>query len=248
VSCRIALALLVVLYGSSVRAGLMVVMQEADGQSTMLLEGKRLRMERAGSPPQIVIFDGDTSRYLQIDPHTRTYSEMTRADGQAIAARLREALARLTPEERERAEALLGKAPRSRHEVKYQPTGERSTVAGVRCEVHRKMRDGVAVEEGCFIPWSSGVVTKDDLAGLLLFGQFMDQMLSGAAGATGGVADQLYGELERAPGFPAVMTRLGESGRVGKDQRLVSLERKRIAPEQFSVPAGYSLVKMSLPE
>lgn len=247
-SRRIVFALLSALFCSPAQAGLLVVMQESDGRSQMAVEGKKLRLEKAGNPAQIVIFDGDANKYLQLDPQTRTYSEMTRADGRAIAARLRETLARLSPEERERAEALLGKPSTNRREEKYQPTGEQQTIAGFHCQVHRKLRDGVVVEEGCYIPWSSGTVTKEDLTGLFLLGQFMDQMLSGTTGTGGGVTDRLYGEWERAPGFPAALTRFLENGLRGKEQRLVSLKRDRIAQEQFTVPVGYSLVKMSLPE
>ncbi len=247
-SRRIAFFVLVALLSPPAQAGLVISVQESDGRSTLYVEGKKLRMEKVGERPHVAIFDGDASKFLQVDPEARTYSEMTRADGQAIAARLREAMARMPPEQRERMEAMLGKAPRTRHDSKYEATGAHETVAGFRCDGYRKLRDGKLTEEGCFIPWSAGAVTKEDLAGLFELGKFMDQMLAGIPGARGGVTDQIYGELERAPGFPAVVAHVDPSGTRGKEQRLLNLKRTSVPSDQFAVPAGYSQVKMTVPE
>ncbi len=247
---RLASFALVAALASPARAGLVLSVQEVDGQSTLYVQGKKLRMEKVGEHPQVAIFDGDAKRFLQLDPRSRTYSEMTRADGEAIAARVREAMARMPPEQRERMEALLGRASRTGHDVKYEATGARETVAGFRCDGYRKLRDGKAVEQGCFIPWSSGAVTKEDLAVLSDLGRFMDEMLAGVPGERGGggVTDQIYGEMERAPGFPAVVTHLDPNGLPGREQRLLRLERTRVSPDQFAVPAGYSQVKMKTSE
>jgi hypothetical protein len=248
VTCRTASFLIVAALASPAQAGLVVSMQESDGQSTLQVEGKKLRMEKGGAHSHVVIFDGDASKFLQMNPQARTYSEMTRADGQAIAARLQEAMARMPPEQRERMEAMLGKATPARHQVKYEATGAHETVAGFGCDGYRKLRDGKLAEEGCFIPWSSGAVSKKDLAGLFELGKFMDEMLAGVPGARGGVTDQIYGELERAPGFPAVVAHVDPSGARGKEQRLLSLKRISVSSDQFAVPAGYSKVKMMVPE
>ncbi len=229
-------------------AGVVVQFEQPSGRSTYTAEGKKLRMETVGEHAEIMIFDGDAQKLFRINQSDHTYSEITQADAKGVSAQIDEMLSKLPPERRAMMEERMKQAgtqtvaPRP---VTYEPTGARQTVAGYACQGYRMVRDGKASEQGCFIPWGTNAVQKADLGALVEFGNFMQRFMSAAWGAgPRRSGSPITDQLERAPGFPAVMERVTEGGKVENAERLVSLKHTGVPAETFTVPPGYTKVTM----
>ena len=226
------------------RAGLVITMEEPSGPSTFEVEGKKMRIEGGSEGKHTMIFDGAAQKLYQLDPGQKTYSETTQADAKAVASQLKDMLAKLPPEQRAKAEETLKLRTDkvTGDPTRYEATGKHDKVAGFACDRYRVVRQGKTEEEGCFIPWSAGVVSKDDLAPLIEFGRFMDEFMASAyGGARGGRPHGIADELQRAPGFPAAVERVA-GGKTEARHRLTSLKRTSVPADQFAVPAGWSKV------
>ncbi len=223
------------------RAGLVLQLEERGHPSKMTLDGKKVRIDGTDGAGHVMIFDGDAQRLYQLDPAKKTYSIMTKADTAAVGARIKAALAKLPPEQRAAAEARK-KSADVHVETKYEPTGARSTVAGFPCQTYRIVRgekEGGHNEQGCLIPWSAGAVKKEDLAGLVEFGKFVQSFTTGMG--DGGRGRNFADDLQRSPGFPATVERVeGEERTV--QHKLVSLQRTSVSADTFEVPAGFAQV------
>lgn len=232
------------------RAGMVATIADKSGLTTLATEGNKLRIERGGEQQQVMVWDGDAQKLYQLDPRNRTYAEMTDDDARRIAGQLQQALAKLPPEERARIEeGLKRNTGASRRDATYEPTGARQTVAGFACQEYRVLREGKLQEEGCFIPWGTGAVTKQDLVPLVSFGKFMERFLThaygGAAAAGGGL--RIAEELDRAPGFPALVKHMDPEGKPAGEERLTRLERTTLPAAQFAVPSGYQKTAIGAP-
>jgi hypothetical protein len=229
------------------RAGMVATIADRSGVTTLATEGNKLRIERGGERQQIMVWDGDAQKLYQLDPGARTYAEMTDDDARRIAEQLQQALAKLPPEERARIEeGLKRNTGASRRAATYEPTGARQTVAGFACQEYRVLREGKVQEEGCFIPWGAGAVTKQDLVPLVSFGKFMERFLSHAyGGAAAGGGLRIAEELDRAPGFPALVKHVDPEGKPAGEERLTRLERTAVPAAQFAVPSGYRKTEAS---
>jgi hypothetical protein len=227
------------------RAGLVVTMKEGQQKSVFSVDGKKMRIEGGEDRKHVMIFDGGAQRLYQIDPGEKTWSEVTQADAKAVAAQLDEMLAKLPPEQRAKAQEAMKQRGEKQAEspTQYEATGKHDKVAGYACDWYRVVRLGKLDEEGCYIPWSAGVVKKDDLAPLIEFGKFMDEFMASAYGKVGGDRKpfRIADELARAPGFPALSVHV-EDGKREERHRLETLTRTSVAADQFTVPAGYTKV------
>jgi len=186
-----------------------------------------------------MVFDGEAQKMLEIDPAARKYTELTQADAQVLAEQMQAAMAHVPPEQRARIEAMrAARAEAVKHDVKYQPTGKRDTVAGYACQGYTVIRDGEEKREGCFIPWGSAV-KKEDFAALNEMGKFLDTIYSRAYGAPTQGELRITEQIERAPGFPAVIEQVS-GGKRQPEHRLVSIKRTSISADVFQAPAGYT--------
>jgi Domain of unknown function (DUF4412) len=235
-------------------AGLIITAEQGGGEptskSTTYLQGKKLRMEHSqerDGAGRVTVFDGDAHRLLEIDPAARTYRVMTEEQGKEVSAQLQKMLSQLPPEQRARAEAALAARRASspkRHEFRFEPLGTAEVVAGYPCQRYRVMRDGRREEEGCFIPWSTRAVARDDLAAFVEMGHFIEGFAANAAGrpAPAGTGHWMTDEIAGAPGFPAVLERIERDGKRTTVHRLVKLERRSVPAELFAAPAGFAEV------
>jgi hypothetical protein len=241
----LALALTAAALPTAAKAGIVATIAEKGGVTTLVTEGNRLRIERGAEPRQVMIWDGDAQTLYQLDPAGRTYSRISQDDARKLAEQLQQALAKLPPAERARVEeGLKQNAGANRRTTTYEATGAARTVAGLACQEYRVLREGKLEEEGCFVPWGPGAVTKADLAPLVSFGKFMERFLAQAYGAAaeraGGL--RIAEELDRAPGFPAHVRHVDAEGKAAGEERLTKLERTTVPAERFGVPSGYTKV------
>jgi hypothetical protein len=92
-----------------------------------------------------------------------------------------------------------------------------------------------AVAEVCLIPWSAGVVRKDDFAAM----EKAESMIRAISGGMGFEAGGIRAELDQAPGFPGRTVEIDEDGNRGEEEVLVKVERGSIPPDRFGPPAGF---------
>jgi hypothetical protein len=226
------------------RAGVTATFQ-AKGHplTTVQVEGNRARVDDG---KEITIFDGDARKLVTLRPAERSYVEVTEAELRAQGARLRgemEALkARLGPEQRAQLEAATDKAKgkgKERPKPAFEATGRKDRVAGQACEVYRQIADGKPVQELCLIPWSAGLVTREDLAAFEKMSQLLMTVLEEAGGASDLLRDT-RASLAAMPGFPARTVEIDEQGKAGEPEELVKVVRGPLPPGTFAVPPGYT--------
>jgi hypothetical protein len=243
-----ALAVLAAL-ASPARAGVTAALEAKERTSTIYLEGNKLRIDerdRFGAV-RVTIFDGDARRLISVDPQSRTYSVTTEADLKVAAVKMKAELERiktgLTPEQRRQLEAGsggAGQASKKAREIAFVPTGDKSAVAGFRCEIHRETIAGKPEGEGCYIPWDAGAFTKADLGPFQRMEEFMGLILAGMGGEAG--KGSIMSHVARMPGFPARHAEISEDGQRGEPETLISFQRGQVSEELFAPPAGYAKV------
>jgi hypothetical protein len=232
---------------------------EGDFQHVLYLQGNKMRFEStAQSVPgeTVVIFDGDAMQLIMISPPEKTYSVMTRETIKEMNKQRDEAMAKLTPEQRKQMEEMMAKMPPEQRKqmeqmmsgggaksttenrkkaanLKWEPTGQKETVAGFRCDGFKELREGKLHARGCFIPWSAGAMTKGDMAP---FAKLEDMFAEFGLGAFSGQA--LIG-YEKLPGFPGKWTPVSGGGEGQPGHTLSSLQRGNLSADKFAIPAGY---------
>ena len=232
-------------------AGVSATIAEKQRTNTLFVEGNRLRIEEG---KRILIFDGDAKQLITIDPAKHTYGVSTEADMKALGARyrpqmeaaeaqMRKQMEKMPPEQRKQMEEMLRRSglqsgqstEPAKVETRYEPTGAKRTVAGHSCQMYRVV-ENESPEEQCLLPWSAGVIKKDDLEVFNSFGRFMSQVYVGMGREVPKeVREGMLGDLARAPGAPLLRLRDGEVV-----SEVKKLERGTISADKFAVPAGYT--------
>lgn len=246
-----ASAALVLSLASSALAGMTAVMQGHGRQSTIYVEGSRMRMEHGGEGGVVWLFDAEKKQLTILDPKAKTYSEANEADMKAAGARFKaqmdaarrqmeSAMAKMPPAQRAQMEAMMAKRGQTSktpppEPTSFEPTGAKSTVAGFACDGYREVRGGQTRAEGCYIPWGPAV-SREDLKPLRAMSEFMSDMIPpGMDAGRATIADQ----FGKAPGFPALRAAVDASGKKSDEERLVSLTRGAVPADKFAVPAGF---------
>lgn len=238
-------------------AGVVVTVHGDDknDQSTIYIEGNKMRIESARGKESLMIYDGDQQKMYVVDPEKKTYSEITpqaiRSATDRVQKQLEDAKAKMTPEQRKQLDEMMSKmTPEQRQmmgkasgqqaakekpaDIKWERTGGKETVAGYPCEGFREIKDGKLDAEGCYIPWGAGAITKADLAPFKKMEEFMSQ--SGTKPPDKRLSS--FARLENGPGFPGVW-RPADSESKAK-QTVTSIKRGGISSDRFQVPAGYA--------
>lgn len=216
---------------------------------TYTLDGDKVRLEEKGSP-RLLIFDGKTMEYFEVDTEKRTWAVATlrdvQAEGQALAQQLEAAESALPPDQRERARKerrdRLARWTKLLRDTKFEPTGNQGLVAEHVCDGYQERVDGRVVAEGCYIPWSRKTIRKEDLAAVTRLAEFLNTALASAPTAAGiDLRDGPLGRLGRAPGFPALRYDVAPDGKSGVQLKLVELVNTlSVTPEMFRPPDGYA--------
>ncbi len=232
---------------------------EGDFQHVLYLQGNKMRFEQtAKSVPgeTVFIFDGDAMQLITIDPAEKTYSVMTRDTLKEMQKMRDEAMAKLKPAQRKEMEEAMAKMPpeqrkqleqmmtggsakstqenkKKAENIKWEPTGQKQTVAGFRCDGFKELREGKLHARGCFIPWSAGGITKSDMAPLANLQDFFAEF-----GLTE-FSRQAIIAYEKLPGFPGKWTPASEGGEAQVEETLTSLQRGNVSADKFAIPAGY---------
>src|SRR5262249_49519099 len=208
-----------------------------------------MRMEFAGATPrgsQVIVFHGSRQVMMMIDDANKHYSEITKADLDALSgmmAQMQDMLKNMPPEQRAQMEAMMkgrgaggragapgGAAP---SKTQYTRVGT-DTVGKWKCDKYEGTKDGQKTSELCTVdPKALGFsmadfgVTKDMAA-------FFEKLMPADAA-------QMFrlGTPEEA-GFSGVPVRtVNYIGGQTVTQELTDIKRQAFADTLFQAPAGY---------
>jgi hypothetical protein len=230
-------------------AGVTFTLEGQDKQRmSVLIQGNRLRAEEGSPEPlRITLVDADSKKMTVIDLKTKSYSEIDEAQIKAMGSQtnrqLKDAMDKASPEQRKQMEAVLaqrGVGSTKKAVITYEPTGERSTIAGYPCDGYRQLKDGKLESEGCFIPWAKLGIPKSEFDAYAKLSSFAAGLMSGFQTAQEDPEDRARQVWEKSPGFPARQVRVLPTGQKSGEQVLVGISQGDIAADKFQAPAGFT--------
>jgi hypothetical protein len=217
------------------------------------IEPRRMRMEAAGTRgggPQVVVFDGTRDVLLMIDDASKSYSEMSKADLDALSsqisgamAQMQDAMKNMPPEQRAQIEAAMrgrgmggasaGTGAAAAPKVQYKKTGT-DTVGKWTCDKYEGYTNGQKTSEVCTVDPKVLGFTAADFAVTKDLSAFFQKLMPGMASRAfriGSPEDQ---------GFSGVPVRTVTTvGTQTVTQEITDVRRESFADAIFQAPAGY---------
>ena len=246
---RLATAVALALWGGAASAGFKISTVRGGTQFTYVLDQDKVRIEEKGSP-RVLIFDGKSMEYFEVDTEKRTWAVATlrdvEAQGKALDDQLEAADAALPPADRQRAKAerrdRLARWTKLLKETRFEPTGNQGMVADQMCDGYTERVDGRVVAEGCYMPWSKQTIRKEDLSPVTRLAEFLNTAFAHVEAAQGiDLRDGPFGRLARAPGLPVMRYDVAPDGKSGVQLKLLDFTNTlTVTPETFRPPADYA--------
>ena len=231
--------------------GIQVTVKTTNGGNTetnqVQLDANHMRAEaidmRGGK--QVMIFDGTKQVMDLVDPASKTYSEITKADIDKIAgqmsdamSRMNQAMANMTPEQRAQVEAMMrgrmGGAARGGAPAKteYRKTGS-DKVGRWSCDKYEGYRNGQKVSELCTVAPSALGFTTSDFAVTNEMRDFFSKMMPARA-------DQIFALGTSDQGYSGIPVRSTfYAGGSETTMEVTDVSRQNIPDSTFQVPAGF---------
>jgi hypothetical protein len=245
----------VMLASGGARAAVTIVFQRGtSAPGTVYVDGARMRMDAPEKSERFttIIIDATTKRQLMIDDKNKTYTEITdedrkrmKAQMEAMRAQMQERMKQMPPEQRKKMEDIMGpmgEGEGKQRDWSYERLGQKKTINGFACETYKVVEDGKPIAEVCVTPWSAGLLKKEDFAGI---SKYAEEMMADMGVGHRARASNVFGRLEKAPGFPVSRVPIEEGGARGPEEQIKSIKRGGIPASMFTVPAGYT--KKDLP-
>jgi hypothetical protein len=223
------------------------------------IEQHRMRAEIAGpgGRSQSMVFDGIREAMLMIDDDHKTYSEITKADVEAISQQMSAAMAQMqaatknmTPEQRAQMEALMkgrmGGAGRAAgagaaSKTQYHKVGT-DTVGKWTCDKYEGTRDGQKVQELCTVdPKVFGFTLNDFAVSKDMAAFFQKMMPPNMASSMPSAAELFHIGTAEEQGFSGVPVRTTtySGGQPVTTHEVTDVRRQAFADSTFQAPAGY---------
>jgi Domain of unknown function (DUF4412) len=198
-----------------------------------------------GTVTRTFIFDGTKQVMFQVEPESKTYTEITKDDMQRISAQMsqlsaqmQERLKNLPPERRAQMEQMMrgrGMAASSGNKPEYKKTGS-DHVGKWACDVYERTDNGAKEDEVCAAGAAALGLTAADLNVLTE----MQALVKGALPPA--LADRSFAignaEVQGFPGFPLRRVHFSNGHETSRTE-VVDVTRQSIAASAFEVPAGY---------
>jgi uncharacterized protein DUF4412 len=234
--------------------GILIAQKVTNGSNTTTtetqIENTRMRTEITGpnGRKNIMIFDGGAQVMRVIDEGAKTYSEITKADVDRMAAQMAGAMAQvqqqlqnLPPEQRARVEAMMQGAGRGMAGIaaaqrqEYHKAGGTDKVGRWTCEKYEGTRNGVKASEICTVDPSGAGFTPADFEVTKQFAEFMSKMMPQGL-------DRIFSLGSAGPtsfsGFPVKSVSYDSSGKVTATMELTDVSRQNFPESLWAVPAG----------
>jgi hypothetical protein len=233
--------------------GILIAQKITSGTNTTTnqtqIEKTRMRTETVGpnGRKQIMIFDGNAQVMRIIDEGAKTYSEMTKADVERMAAQMSGAMAQmqaqmqnLPPEQRARIEAMMqqgrgmiGAAVPARPEYKKSGTDK---VGRWTCDKYEGTRNGEKASEICTVDPSAFGFAMGDFEITKQFAEFFSKMMPQGM-------ERLFTVGTSGPagfsGIPVRSVSYGADGKQTSTMEMTDATRQSFPDSLFAVPAGF---------
>lgn len=214
------------------------------------IEPHRMRMEMAGGArggTQVFVFDGTREVMLMIDDAHKTYSEITKADLDAVGAQMssamsqmQEAMKNMPPEQRAQVEAMMrGRGMAARGAVAaaakpvYKPAGT-DTVGKWRCDKYDGYTDGQKTSEICTVDPKVLGFSAADFAVTKDLAAFFQKLMPA------NVSQMFRVGTPEETGFSGVPVRsVTTIGSQTITSEITDVHRQAFPDSTFQVPAGY---------
>jgi len=204
------------------------------------------------------LIKGDTMYVL--DDSDKTYIALDKATMEQLAKKIsaamdkaKEQLAKLPPEQRAQAEAMMGGAlggaigaeGADKHTVEALDTGKSDKVEGRACRIWDIKRNGELDDQYCVVPYSALPGKENFEAVFAKFARVFEEM-SKTVPMLSGMMSNEFTALSKINGYP-VRTRGYDRGQLDDSERIVKTWREEaIAPAMFELPAGYKQKTMPM--
>ena len=212
------------------------------------IEQHRMRAEIAGpgGAAQSMVFDGTREVMMIIDDDHKTYSEITKADVDAISQQMSAAMGSLTPEQRAQMQAMMGRAGRGMpgmappSKTAYRKVGT-DTVGKWTCDKYEGTRDGQKVQDLCTVDPKVFGFTLADFAVSKDMADFFQKMMPPGMGRAMGTSEIFHIGTAEEQGFSGVPVRtITYSGGQTTTYELSDVKRQAFPDSTFQPPAGYA--------
>jgi hypothetical protein len=208
--------------------------------ATSYISGDHARMSQPDGNQVIVDFTSGTM--TMIDAAKKTYWTMTKADWDAVAAKMNETMnspemKNLPPEVQEKMQAMMG----GMMTVNVEKTGKTRTIAGYKCQEFN-------ISIGTFSK-STECVTEElklPAQSWAKYREFTDRLktMMAAMGPMAKSVGTMQEQLKKVQGFPiATNTTISIMGRTSSStSEVTSVKEGAIDPSAWQVPAGFKKV------
>jgi hypothetical protein len=231
--------------------GFLMVEKSVTGTTTrttqVQLERDRLRAEMSGTTggTQIVVFDGPQQVLRIISVDRKSYTELTKADADRMAAQanavraaMKEKIAKLPPEQREKSEAMMallsGAMPGAGVKPEFRRAGN-DKVGKWTCDKYEGFRNDVKVIDVCTVDPKTLGLTAADFEISKQVSSFFRTLLPQAENQLVGIATL---ETQGFAGIP-VRRITYNAGKVASTSEVTDVRRENFAASSYEVPAGF---------
>lgn len=207
------------------------------------------------SEGRTTLIKGDTMYIL--DDSDKTYIAFDKATMQLLAKRIsaaldqaKEQIAKLPPEERAQAEAMMGgrmaaMSGEQKYTVEAVDTGKSDKVEGRACKVWDIKRNGQLDDQYCVAAFSSLPGKENFQTVFANFAKVFEEMAKSVPMMQGMMSNE-FEALSKVNGYP-VRTRGYTNGKLEDSEHLVKVWREEAMPaSMFEIPAGYKQKQMPM--
>lgn len=257
---RALVAVVAVFASAPALADVTIKMTSSDGERTLYLTSDLMCAKGADGA---MIFDAKNEVMRILEPGSKRYHEMTKAQLQQMAemakqmggmegyekkmeearAQAMEAVKDLPEDQRaaavERIEKQFGDMPGSNQPV-YSPMNKTEKIAGYKCDGYTIRKGGAAAGELWTASLKTVDLSPDDIVVVSKMCDFFGSLMESSPMMAGALAEleSMDPTSDQFLGFPVKRTEL-EQGKTMTTE-LVSIEKGAIDPSVFEIPADYS--------
>lgn len=207
------------------------------------------------SEPSTLIYRGDRQQVWVVDPATRSYFAIDKESMAGVSKQMDDTmkemekqLAALPPEQRKMVEeAMKGKAaPGTQAQGAATPppfelvrTERKETIAGYPCVCYERREGKVKHGEVWVTSWDRAGVTEESFAVYRNLSRFFQDVMAATPMFRQAAANGGFEGMDRVDGFPILMREF-EDGKPVSEILFRSVEKRKLDPATFEVPAGYT--------
>jgi len=240
--------------------------------SRIQIDGRKMRMDLLEGPDaagtHAVIFRGDSQRMVMIDHGARTYMEMDKVTMDAMGSQIgtamqrmqeemRKHMADMDPEQAAMMKEMMGGAMagmsmpddtgESVPESRVLKTSEKKTVGGYPCRRYEVRRGSVKSADVWVTDWKNVGIKEDTFDVLKDVADFYSGLTEALRQSpSAGMEWDAFEMIDDIDGYPVMIRDYDESGQPRSITTFKSAEEKKLSPDLFQVPAGYTRQDMPM--